>query len=263
MMEDLRLHGNQLNGADPRHNWAACPSLGKLYLSENQLDGEIPEELGEASAIWRVLGLELNLLSGEIPARVGRPGHALRQMLLADNELTGALPEELGDMPALEELWLAGNQLSGSIPLSLARLELTDLFLSENSFTGCLPHGLRDVDRNDHQLDPVAVMPDCANEAPVFAEESYFFSVSEDANDGERVGSTSAEDPDGRTVTYAITAGNEDGKFRIDSTSGRLSVTGELDYETDTSYTLTVQASDSEGETSEVTVSIEVTDVED
>lgn len=260
LMHDLRMQGNQLTGPIPAQ-LGNLSALKTLYLSDNRLDGEIPEELGRLSNL-AVLGLELNLLSGEIPAELGDLV-ALRQLLLADNSLTGSIPEELGDMPALEELWLAGNQLSGSIPLSLARLQLTDLFLSQNSFTGCLPHGLRDVGSNDHQLDPAAVMTDCANEAPAFAESSYSFSVSEDAATGDGVGRVSAEDPDGRTVTYAITAGNEDGKFGIDTNGGAMTVTGELDYETDTSYTLTVRASDSEGETSEVSVSIGVTDVEE
>ena len=260
LMEDLRLLGNQLNGAIPSQ-LGNLSVLESLYLSDNQLDGEIPEELGDLSEL-RVLRLEVNRLSGEIPEELANLS-ALTQMLLADNDLTGTIPGELGDMPALLELWVAGNRLSGTIPLSLARLELTDLFLSENSFTGCLPHGLRDVDWNDHQLDPVAVMPDCDNAAPAFAEESYAFSVPEDAANGDRVGRVAAEDPDGRTVTYTITAGNDAGKFGIDSTSGRLSVAGELDHETTSSYSLTVRASDSENATSEVTVTIGVSDVEE
>ena len=258
MMEDLRLLGNQLTGTIPSQ-LGNLSVLERIYLSDNQLDGEIPEELGNLSLL-EVLGLEINLLSGEIPEELGNLD-VLRQMLLADNNLTGTIPEELGDMPALEELWVAGNQLSGTVPLGLARLELTDLFLSENSFTGCLPHGLRNVERNDHQLDPVAVMPDCANEGPVFAESSYTFTVGEDAATGNALGSITAADPDGRTVGYAITVGNDAGRFQIDAASGELSVAAVLDYETATSYTLTVQAEDGYELTSEVTVTIRVTDV--
>ena len=260
LVEDLRLLGNQLNGAIPSQ-LGNLSVLESLYLSDNQLDGEIPEELGGLSEL-RVLRLEVNRLSGEIPEELANLS-ALTQMLLSDNDLTGTIPGELGDMPALLELWVAGNRLSGTIPLSLARLELTDLFLSENSFTGCLPHGLRDVGWNDHQLDPVAVMSDCDNTAPTFAEESYAFSVPEDAATEDVVGDVLAEDPDGTTVTYAITGGNDAGKFGIDSTSGRLSVSGELDHETTSSYSLTVRASDSENATSEVTVTIGVSDVEE
>ena len=65
----------------------------------------------------------------------------------------------------------------------------------------------------------------------------------------------------GRTVVYAFTAGNEAGRFQIDTASGELSVAAALDYETATSYTLTVQAEDGYELTSEVTVTIRVTDV--
>ena len=104
-------------------------------------------------------------------------------------------------------------------------------------------------------------MPDCRNEAPVFSESSYSFTVGEDAANGDVVGRLAAEDPDGTTVTYAITAGNGDGKFGINADRGRLSVAGELDYETSPSYSLTLQATDGDGATTDVKVSIGVSDV--
>ena len=53
------------------------------------------------------------------------------------------------------------------------------------------------------------------------------------------MGSVSASDPDGRTVTYAITAGNDDGKFGIDTATGEVSVTGTLGDEAGSPYSLT------------------------
>ena len=50
---------------------------------------------------------------------------------------------------------------------------------------------------------------------PASPESSYSFTVADDAATGAVVGSVSASDPDRRTVTYAITAGNDDGKFGI------------------------------------------------
>ena len=143
--------------------------------------------------------------------------------------------------------------------MRLARLDVDYLYLSGNSFIGCLPHGLRDVPHNDLDQRPnPGPLPECPNEAPVFAEGSYSFTVGEDAATGDLVGSVAAEDPDGRTVTYAITTGNEDGKFQIDSASGELSLADALDYETATSYTLTVRADDGDGATSEITVEVGV-----
>ena len=118
---------------------------------------------------------------------------------------------------------------------------------------------MRDVPNNDLNRPDLYWIYDCPNEAPDFAESSYSFTVADDAATGAVVGSVSASDPDGRTVTYAITAGNDDGKFGIDTATGEVSVTGALGDEAGSSYSLTVQASDAEGTTSEVTAVVAVT----
>ena len=254
----LNLNGNQLTGEIPVE-LENLSQLTYLYLDANLLEGEIPAELGNLGNLT-VLYLYGNRLNGAIPASLGDLD-ALRQLVISENGLSGSIPEELGDMASLQELWLDVNQLSGRIPVRLGRLELTDLFLSRNSFDGCLPHGLRQVPGNDFHFPELQTMPDCPNEAPVFSEDSYSFTVAEDMGTGDVVGGVSAEDPDGRTVAYAFTAGNDAGRFQIDTASGELSVAAALDYETATSYMLTVQAEDGYELTSEVTVTIRVTDV--
>ena len=103
------------------------------------------------------------------------------------------------------------------------------------------------------------------DEAPAFAEGSYAFSLAENADGGTAsvaLGAVSATDPENSTITYSIEAGNSDGLFAIDFETGALSYqgTGE-DYESGTtSYELTVRASDG-GLHSEVTVTVNVTDV--
>ena len=98
------------------------------------------------------------------------------------------------------------------------------------------------------------------NEAPSFDAAEYAFTVAEDAAVGASVGSVSATDPDEDTVTYSITAGDDDGKFSIDS-SGAISVAEALDYESSPAHTLTVEATDAGGLSDTATVSIEITDV--
>ena len=66
---------------------------------------------------------------------------------------------------------------------------------------------------------------------------------------------------EGDTISYSIAAGNEDEKFAIGPSNGQVTVAGALDYETTSSYTLTVEASDGNGGTATVTVTITVTDV--
>ena len=96
---------------------------------------------------------------------------------------------------------------------------------------------------------------------PEFDQTSYTFSVEEDAASGTVAGTVSATDPDGGSVSYSITGGNEAGKFAIAPTSGQISVDGSLDYESTASYSLTVTASDGERGKDTATVAITVTDV--
>ena len=85
--------------------------------------------------------------------------------------------------------------------------------------------------------------------SPVFDEDSYAFSVGEDAGIGTEVGVVSATDPQGETVTYSITEGNEDGRFAIDDDAGGITLAAALDHETTDEYTLTVEADDGNGAT--------------
>ena len=96
--------------------------------------------------------------------------------------------------------------------------------------------------------------------SPVFEGDLYELSVGESATVGTEAGVVSAPDPQGDTVTYSITAGNDDGKFALDAGTGAITVAGELDHETTGSYSLTVQASDGTN-TSTASVEITVTEV--
>ncbi|SHK24323.1 NPCBM/NEW2 domain-containing protein, partial [Rubritalea squalenifaciens DSM 18772] len=76
------------------------------------------------------------------------------------------------------------------------------------------------------------------NEAPVANGASG--NVNEDAAVGSTVATVTSSDPDaGDSATYAITAGN-DGSFAINSSTGVITTAAGLDYETTSSYTLTV-----------------------
>ena len=72
------------------------------------------------------------------------------------------------------------------------------------------------------------------------------------------------KDRDGNAITYSITAGNDAGLFSINTTSGVLSIAGgkALDYESATSHSLTIQASDGTN-TDTATVTVAVTNIND
>ena len=97
---------------------------------------------------------------------------------------------------------------------------------------------------------------------PAFSTSTYRFSVPENVAVGHKVGTVSATDPDaGDTVAYSITAGNGGGMFSMATSTGAVTVAKSLDYETTSSYSLTVKASDGHGGAATTTVSISVTDV--
>ena len=102
------------------------------------------------------------------------------------------------------------------------------------------------------------------NNAPVFAEGAATKrSISENADSGTNIGTAvSATDADNDTLTYTL-GGTDAASFSIVSTSGQLQTKAALDYETKTSYTVTVSVSDGKGGTDSITVTINVTDVDD
>ena len=101
------------------------------------------------------------------------------------------------------------------------------------------------------------------NNAPEFGSASYDFSIAEDASTGAAVGTVSANDADNDGITYNIEAGNGDGVFAVDGSTGAITTAGALDHETTPSYTLTVQADDDNGGTATAAVNISVTDVDE
>ena len=98
------------------------------------------------------------------------------------------------------------------------------------------------------------------DEAPAFGAQAYSFSVAEDAALDAAVGAVTATDPEGGALTYALTAGNDAGAFALNAASGALTIAGALDYETTTSYRLTVTATDAADQAASVAVTITVTD---
>lgn len=100
------------------------------------------------------------------------------------------------------------------------------------------------------------------NNTPVIAAQS--FSIAENASNGTAVGTVSASDADAsQTLSYAITAGNTGSVFAINSSTGAITVAGSLDFETTTSYALTVEVTDNGLPTknASATVTITITDV--
>lgn len=103
------------------------------------------------------------------------------------------------------------------------------------------------------------------NQAPVVTP-NQSFSVAEDASANASVGTVVGSDADSDTLqNWAITDGNSAGVFAIDSSSGALTISDptNLDYETTSSYVLTVTTSDGTATSAPETVTVSVTDVDE
>ena len=210
------------------------------------------------------LSLASQGLTGAIPSELGDLVN-LQVLNLRDNQLAGAVPSELGDLANLESLYLRGNQLTGAIPASLGRLaNLEQLRIHDNQLTGCIPLELRDVAYND--LDRLGLpFCDATNSSPEFpAAETGKRSVTENTAPGKNVGApVEATDADDGTLIYTL-GGADEASFAIDSGTGQMTVGAgaTLDYETKTSYTVVVTATDPSDASAVITVTIMVTDVD-
>ena len=101
------------------------------------------------------------------------------------------------------------------------------------------------------------------DEAPAFNAASYNASLAENVTPSGPFVQVVATDADANdTVTYSITDGNAASIFAINA-SGQITVKSALDYETASSHTLTIEATDNAGNTSEADVVITVIDVSD
>ena len=103
------------------------------------------------------------------------------------------------------------------------------------------------------------------NETPTIDDQALP-NIDENSANGTVVGTVLASDPDtGDSLTYSINGGNTDNAFAINSSTGQITVNNSsaLDFETNPSFSLTVQVEDSGGLTETAEVMIALDDVLD
>ncbi len=117
------------------------------------------------------------------------------------------------------------------------------------------------TDVDELPTDPQEVEDVSANNAPVFTDgETATRTVVENTSSGVVIGlAVSATDADNDTLTYTLD-GTDASAFDIDGLTGQLKTKAALDYETKTTYTVTITASDG-SLTATIEVTINVTDV--
>ena len=250
----IDLDDNSLTGEIPAQ-LGHLKKLTHLYLFDNDLSGEIPPELGAMTAL-QVLYLEDNDLAGPVPEEIVNLSN-LTQLVLGINQLSGALPDSLGDLANLGHLRLRDNNFTGQIPRTLSALDIQYLGLSGNAFTGCLPTDLETGGNDDLWRPELAALPTCA---PTFGESEYAFTLPATASAGDAVGTVSATPYEtGDDVSYAVTAGNGDGLFGVDSGTGAITLARAKTASDQDTHTLTVKAEDGYEQKATVTVTVSLT----
>ena len=104
--------------------------------------------------------------------------------------------------------------------------------------------------------------PPVRNVAPDFAATTTTRTVAENMATGTPVGApVSATDADDDPITYSLGTTTDDMAFDISTSTGQISTKAPLDYETKSSYSVTVTATDDDDASSSIMVTIMVTDV--
>ncbi|MEQ8469792.1 MAG: cadherin domain-containing protein [Marinoscillum sp.] len=98
------------------------------------------------------------------------------------------------------------------------------------------------------------------NQAPQIVDQS--FDIDENSANGTEVGTVAASDIDGDPLSYSITDGS--GAFQIDANSGVMTVAdqSQLDFETTTSFSITVEVSDG-ALTASATITVTLNDIDE
>ncbi|MYA71974.1 leucine-rich repeat protein, partial [Candidatus Poribacteria bacterium] len=109
----------------------------------------------------------------------------------------------------------------------------------------------------------ISVTDVAENNAPVFTDgSSTTRTIAENTAAGQNIGTPiAATDADNDTLIYTLNGDPDASAFSIISTSGQLQTNAALDYETKSSYAVTVSVSDSNGGSDSISVTIKLTDV--
>ena len=172
---ELQMFGKSWSGELPKE-LGHLTELRVLSAENSYLEGNFPKEIGQCTKLkkinidtkvdgfaWDGFPEEMkNLRELEEISLIGTPDFsvddnpddtllqvAVIQKNLRYLALTGfyfsTIPPELGALINLEELHLSSNHFSGSIPKELENLKkLQDIDLSANYLTGCVPKALYD-----------------------------------------------------------------------------------------------------------------------
>ena len=200
--------------------------------------------------------------SNHQPPEFGADNYAFELAENADGSSSGV---SLGTVSATDpesqtlSYSIEGGNGSGQFEIDAASGELFYVGAGEDFEAGTSPFELT-VRASDGDLsvdtavtvtvtDVLETSTQLVQQPPAFGVQGYAFTLAENADgstDRVSLGTVSATDPEGATLSYSLEGGNGSGLFEIDAASGELFYTGAgEDFETGTgSFELTVRASD-------------------
>ena len=231
-------------------------ALEGLSLADNALTS-LPAGIFDRLTALEDLYLNENALTA-LPAGIFDKNTALTGLRLWNNALT-SLPAGIFDkLTQLTSLRLFGNNITDVSELENLT-SLTDLYVHRNPISDYGPLVRLKAANPSVQIYHI----DLNNNPPVFTDgTSTTRSVAENTaantNIGTAVGATDADTT--HVLTYTL-GGTDADSFSIVDTSGQLQTKDPLDYETKTSYTVTVTVYDGNHGGNRITVTINVTDV--
>ena len=119
-------------------NISKLPYLYELDISNNQFSGPFPTAVLGMNGLT-FLDFRFNFFTGSVPPQIFTQN--LDVLFINNNNFMQALPDNLGSSHVLL-LTLANNNFTGPIPEGIAKAlgSLTEVLLSNNELTGCLPY---------------------------------------------------------------------------------------------------------------------------
>ena len=259
--------------------FAINSSTGQLTVADNSsLDFESTESYtltlavsdGTNTSSGEDVTIEVNDLNDNNPVVTASQSFSVEEDA-ANGTVVGTVAATDADANTSFSFWvITGGNDDGvfAINSSTGQITVSDNSTLDYETTGMYTLSVTVTDgTNTSSAQTVDIEVNDLNDNDPVVTASQSFSVDEEASNSTVVGTVAATDGDASTTFsgWTITAGNSDGVFAINSSTGQITITDNtnLDFETTESYTLTVTVTDGTNTSSSETVDIEVNDLND
>ena len=237
-------------------DFSGLTGLETLYLNHASADANAKNSISDISALAGLTTLTRLHLSDNLISDISvLSGMTSMHSLYMDNNSISDI-SALSGLTSMTTLYLRNNNVVDVSPLS----GMTTMFVLEVAGNPISDYATLRTLQTSHSLWGLDISLN--NNPPTFTDGATTTrSVAENTAAGQNIGAAvAATDADNHTLSYTL-GGTDADSFSIVSTSGQLQTKAALDYETKSSYTVTVTAYDGNNGGDRITVTINVTDV--